>query len=194
MPAARSHDRPRQATGKTGYSHCLAVAVPTAWTKPAVRTSRRHSTNLLRGYAFWSPPTRTPRAYTCIAPPATCCISTVPGIPRVRFDTAHPLWRGMFVARVVGQSMEPKIPDGSYCLFKNPVTGTRQGRIMLVQLRDEVDPDTGERFTVKRYRSEKTEEQHIRDRVKLPHWPRAGVVLAKRGGVGIGKSRFRIRD
>ena len=27
---------------------------------------------------------------------------------------------------------------------------------MLVQLHDAVDPDTGERFTVKRYRSEKT--------------------------------------
>ena len=78
----------------------------------------------------------------------------------VRFDTAHPLRRGMFVARVVGQSMEPKIPDGSYCLFKSPVTGTRQGRTVLVQLRDAVDPDTDQRFTVKRYRSEKTADEY----------------------------------
>ena len=78
----------------------------------------------------------------------------------VRFDTAHPLRRGMFVARVAGQSMEPKIPDGSYCLFRNPVTGTRQGRTVLVQLRDAIDPDTGQRFTVKRYRSEKTADEY----------------------------------
>ena len=31
----------------------------------------------------------------------------------------------MFVARVEGKSMEPRIPDGSYCLFDGPVAGTR---------------------------------------------------------------------
>ena len=78
----------------------------------------------------------------------------------VEFDTARPLRPGMFVAQVVGESMEPRIPDGAYCLFASPVTGTRQGRTVLVQLRDAVDPDTGERFTVKRYRSEKTADEH----------------------------------
>lgn len=81
-------------------------------------------------------------------------------------DTRRPLRSGMFVARVVGQSMEPMIPDGAYCLFTSPVTGTRQGRNVLVQLRDEIDPDTGLRFTVKRYRSEKTADgdgwRHVR--------------------------------
>ena len=52
--------------------------------------------------------------------------------------------------------MEPRIPDGSYCLFDGPVTGTRQGRIVLARLLNALDPDTGQRFTVKRYRSEKT--------------------------------------
>jgi SOS-response transcriptional repressor LexA len=74
----------------------------------------------------------------------------------VEIETARPLRRGMFVAQVVGHSMEPGVPDGSYCLFASPVTGTRQGRTVLVQLRDAIDPDTGQRFTVKRYRSEKT--------------------------------------
>ena len=74
----------------------------------------------------------------------------------VEIETARPLRRGMFVAQVVGHSMEPGVPDGSYCLFASPVTGTRQGRTVLVQLRDATDPDTGQRFTVKRYRSEKT--------------------------------------
>ena len=77
----------------------------------------------------------------------------------VGLDTARSLQPGMFVAQVVGKSMEPRIPDGAYCLFMSPVTGTRQGRTVLVQLRDAVDPDTGERFTVKRYRSEKTADE-----------------------------------
>lgn len=77
----------------------------------------------------------------------------------VEVDTARSLRRGMFVARVVGKSMEPVIPDGSYCLFRSPVTGTRKGRTVLVLLRDAVDPDTDQRFTVKRYRSEKTTDE-----------------------------------
>jgi SOS-response transcriptional repressor LexA len=62
---------------------------------------------------------------------------------------------GMFVAQVVGQSMEPAIPDGSYCLFSSPVAGSRNGRIVLARLLDATDPETGQRFTVKRYDSEK---------------------------------------
>ena len=84
----------------------------------------------------------------------------------VEVDTARSLRPGMFVAQVVGKSMEPRIPDGAYCLFASPVTGTRQGRTVLVQLHDTVDPDTGQRFTVKRYRSEKTADEdgwrHVR--------------------------------
>ena len=53
--------------------------------------------------------------------------------------------------------MEPAIPDGSYCLFSSPVTGSCQGRTVLVQLRDSKDPETGERYTVKLYQSEKVE-------------------------------------
>ena len=75
----------------------------------------------------------------------------------VQVDTGRTLGPGMFVAQVVGRSMEPQIPDGSYCLFRAPVEGTRQGKTVLVQLRDGVDPETGERFTVKRYESEKVE-------------------------------------
>jgi type I restriction enzyme R subunit len=73
----------------------------------------------------------------------------------VAVDTKRRLRPGMFVAQVVGKSMEPAIPDGSYCLFAAPVAGTRQGKIVLVQLRDAIDPETRERYTVKRYQSEK---------------------------------------
>ncbi len=66
----------------------------------------------------------------------------------------------MFAIRVVGRSMEPKIPDGSICLFRggSALAGSRQGRDVLVALRDSVDPETGGRLTVKRYFSEKAED------------------------------------
>ena len=46
-------------------------------------------------------------------------------------------------------------PTASYCLFRAQVEGTRQGKTVLVQLRDATDPETGQRYTVKRYESEK---------------------------------------
>ena len=73
----------------------------------------------------------------------------------VSIQTAHRLRPGMFVAQVIGKSMEPAIPDGAYALFRAPVEGSRQGKTVLVQLRDGADPETGERYTVKRYASTK---------------------------------------
>ena len=63
--------------------------------------------------------------------------------------------KGMFVTKVVGKSMEPTIKDGALCVFRSPVEGSRQGRVVLVQKRQISDPDTGGSFTVKRYRSTK---------------------------------------
>ena len=71
----------------------------------------------------------------------------------VAVETSRRLRRGMFVAQIVGRSMEPRIPDGAYGIFTAPVEGTRQGKIVLVQLRNELDPESGERYTVKRYAS-----------------------------------------
>ena len=64
----------------------------------------------------------------------------------------------LFALRVAGRSMEPVIRDGDYCLFRGgeALAGSRNGRLVLVCLRDGVDPDTGGRLTVKRYSSEKT--------------------------------------
>ena len=60
-----------------------------------------------------------------------------------------------FVMRVLGESMNQRIPDGSLCLFRANPAGTREGKIVLVQHRDIQDPDTGTGLTVKRYHSEK---------------------------------------
>ncbi len=70
-------------------------------------------------------------------------------------QASRQLGEGMFVAQVVGRSMEPRIPDGAWCLFRYPVTGSRQGRIVLVQHRSIQDPEAGGSYTVKRYESEK---------------------------------------
>jgi SOS-response transcriptional repressor LexA len=67
----------------------------------------------------------------------------------------HRLREGMFVAQVVGKSMEPRVPDGSYCIFRAPVEGTRQDKTVLVQHYRIEDPDTGGSYTVKRYKSKK---------------------------------------
>ncbi len=67
------------------------------------------------------------------------------------------LSQGMFALRVVGHSMEPRIPDGSVCLFRggDALAGSRQGRILLVQRQDLCDPETGASYTVKLYSSTK---------------------------------------
>jgi hypothetical protein len=59
------------------------------------------------------------------------------------------LSEGMFVAHVVGRSMEPRIPDGSACIFRAPVTGSRNGRLLLIEKSGETDFSS--RYTVKRY-------------------------------------------
>ena len=60
----------------------------------------------------------------------------------------------LFVAKIVGRSMEPKIPDGSLCVFRQGVTGSRQGRLVLVEL---LGGGTNDRYTVKRYASDKVQ-------------------------------------
>ena len=62
---------------------------------------------------------------------------------------------GYFVARVVGESMNKRIPNGSWCLFKADLGGSRQGKVVLVQHRDIQDHENGGQFTVKVYESEK---------------------------------------
>jgi DUF2075 family protein len=62
---------------------------------------------------------------------------------------------GLFVAQVVGESMNRRIPNGSWCLFRANPQGTRNGKVVVVQHRGIEDPETGGSYTVKLYRSEK---------------------------------------
>jgi|SRR5579863_1859640 len=64
------------------------------------------------------------------------------------------LTQEMFLARIAGRSMEPRIPDGSLCVFRAGVTGSRQGRLVLVEA---LGRGSNDRYTVKRYHSEKAQ-------------------------------------
>lgn len=61
---------------------------------------------------------------------------------------------GLFVARVTGDSMNRRIPDGAWCLFRLGAAGSRKGKVVVFGLRDDIDPETGASFTVKFYDSE----------------------------------------
>jgi hypothetical protein len=64
--------------------------------------------------------------------------------------------KGLFVAQVLGESMNRRIPNGAWCLFMSNPGGTRQGEVVLAQHRDITDIDsTGQHYTVKIYSSTK---------------------------------------
>ncbi len=60
-----------------------------------------------------------------------------------------------FACKIVGESMNRVIPNGSICLFKTYAGGSRNGKIVLVENRDIQDPDFNSAFTIKTYSSEK---------------------------------------
>lgn len=74
------------------------------------------------------------------------------GIPK---DITGPWEKGSFIAQVIGKSMEPKVPDGSWCIFKPPKAGSREDRIVLVWHSGITDQETGGSYTLKKYHSEK---------------------------------------
>jgi DUF2075 family protein/SOS-response transcriptional repressor LexA len=63
--------------------------------------------------------------------------------------------RGLFVIQVDGESMNRRIPNGSWCLFKEIPAGSRQGKVVLVRHREISDTDTSGHYTVKIYDSQK---------------------------------------
>ena len=158
---------------------CADWAVESPRPVPAVAPAPSHEFSTAHSPA----PARTPTAHAERVPPGRLveprpqdrfktCVPLIPmraaaggfgeaagdlleGAKWLEITSRRRLRPGMFVAQVVGHSMEPLIPDGTYCLFQSEVAGSREGKIVLVRLRDGVDPDTGERFTVKRYSSEK---------------------------------------
>jgi hypothetical protein len=73
----------------------------------------------------------------------------------VQLPDAFKTGPGVFVAQIVGESMNRRIPNGSWCVFRASPAGSRQGRVVVVEHRQISDADTGSRVTVKVYQSEK---------------------------------------
>jgi SOS-response transcriptional repressor LexA len=61
-----------------------------------------------------------------------------------------------FACKIMGESMNRVIPNGSICLFKKYTGGSRNGKIVLVENMDIQDQDFNSAFTIKTYSSEKT--------------------------------------
>jgi SOS-response transcriptional repressor LexA len=80
----------------------------------------------------------------------------------------RPLEVDMFVAKVVGHSMEPGIPDGSWGLFRafpadaQPSPMSLDGRRVLVRLASRADPETGA-YTLKRWKVTKVSGEEIQE-------------------------------
>ena len=74
----------------------------------------------------------------------------------------------LFVAHVVGNSMEPRIPDGSLNLFRFHPAGSRQNKFLLIERFGVLDESA--RYTVKKYTSRKVstgEDQWHHEQIRL---------------------------
>lgn len=60
-----------------------------------------------------------------------------------------------FICQIIGESMNKKIKNGAWCLFKKPTGGIREGKIVLVEHYKIQDSSFGAGYTVKTYHSEK---------------------------------------
>lgn len=67
--------------------------------------------------------------------------------------------KNLFACRVMGESMNRIIPNGSTCLFRKAPGGTRNGKMVLVECTDEADAQTGSRYTIKDYESIKVQNE-----------------------------------
>ncbi len=80
----------------------------------------------------------------------------------ITWSSKTPFAPEMFVARVHGRSMEPRIPDGSYCLFRVVPAASSSSTPVLVRYAGAADPETGGQYTVKFYKEERTERGGVR--------------------------------
>ena len=76
---------------------------------------------------------------------------------------------GYFACKIIGESMNRVIPNGSICLFKPYTGGSRNGKIVLVENIDIQDQDFNSAFTIKTYSSVKivTEETYSHESITL---------------------------
>ena len=74
----------------------------------------------------------------------------------IRAEGIGKLNRNMYVVQASGHSMEPRINDGDFCVFRANPAGSRQGKIVLVQHTNYYDPDYFGSYSIKEYSSAKS--------------------------------------
>ena len=74
----------------------------------------------------------------------------------IQVDGVGKLNRNMFVVQASGHSMEPRINDGDFCVFRANPGGSRQGKIVLVQHHNFYDSDYSGAYSIKEYSSSKS--------------------------------------
>jgi len=74
-----------------------------------------------------------------------------------------------FVVKAIGDSMDPKIKNGDFCIFKANPGGpySKRGAAYLFQYQGETDPHTGGCYTIKGYKSTKDPEGKYNIKVEL---------------------------
>jgi len=74
----------------------------------------------------------------------------------IRVEGIGRLNRNMYVVQASGHSMEPRINDGDFCVFRANPAGSRQGKIVLVQHTNYYDADYSGAYSIKEYSSAKS--------------------------------------
>lgn len=74
-----------------------------------------------------------------------------------------------FVCQIIGESMNKLIPNGAYCLFKNYIGGTREGKVVFAQSNQIQDAAFGSGYTIKEYHSVKS--------IGTDNWKHESIVL-----------------
>lgn len=82
-------------------------------------------------------------------------LQTVSDCEWIEIPSRYKPSKDLFACTVIGESMNKVIPNGSICLFRKYLGGSRNGHIVLVEHINIQDPDFGSGYTVKEYRSKK---------------------------------------
>lgn len=82
----------------------------------------------------------------------------------------------LFACKVIGESMNKIIPNGSYCLFRKYSGGSRNGQIVLVESTSIQDSEFGSCYTIKEYESKKYEDEN--------GWKHQAIILKPRSTDG----------
>ena len=91
----------------------------------------------------------------------------------------------LFACRVIGESMNKIIPNGSICLFRKYTGGSRNGQILLVESSSIHDEDFGSCYTIKEYESKKVHHEN--------GWKHETVILKPRSHM-VSYSEIELKD